>query len=431
MNLIERFQNNIPFEVQKILTLCSSAAEKLGINIFLVGGIVRDILLDKSGFDIDITVEGNAVNFAKFLSREFPETCSIKSVHDDFKTAKVIFKLKKNDIEIDFASTRTEYYKAPAALPTLKKAGVSLKEDIERRDFTVNTLAVSLNRSNFGTLIDYVGGYSDLQNKSLKILHSQSFIDDPTRIIRGLKFRVRFDFEMEQETKNLQEECIKKGIFDMLCGERVKSELKQTLNLNSPKAFDWLIKESIYRLLNPAIKTKELPESLKITEIIEKNISELKNKEFIWLIYLCLLLGALELGEISRTISKLNISGVETRIILDYKDILQNQDKLKGDISRFEIYDFFVKYSKEAILAFKASCVEHIICKKISLFLNELQYITISSTGKTLIDLGFLPGPTFSDILKELHKNKVNGMLSTQEDEIKFLRNLIEKSNLN
>jgi tRNA nucleotidyltransferase (CCA-adding enzyme) len=427
MNLIEKYKNNISVEIQKILDICSVAAEKLGIKIFLVGGIVRDLLLDKSGFDVDITVEGDAINFVKFLELEFSDTCRIKSLHDDFKTAKMVF---NNEIEIDFASTRTEFYETPAALPTLKEAGVCLKTDIKRRDFTINAMAMSLNKSDFGTLIDYTNGFSDLQNKILRIFHPQSFTDDPTRIIRGLKFRVRFDCEMDSTTKNLQEECLKSGMFDMLGGERIKSELKQTLNLNNPKAFDLLVKENIYRLLNPYLITNSLPDSYKIAEIIDENASEI-NKDFIWLIYLSILLGGLELDKISQTISKLNISSLETGVVLDYKDILQNQEKLKGNISRFEIYDFFVKYSHEAILAFKASCEDSSICEKTSLFFSELQHISLFSTGKTLINIGFIPGPTFSDILKELHKNKINGLISTKEQEISFLKNLAEKSNLN
>jgi tRNA nucleotidyltransferase (CCA-adding enzyme) len=431
MNLSAKFKKDIPADIQKILELCSVAAEKFGIKIFIVGGIVRDILINKPSFDTDITVEGDAVEFANFLASSFPDNCSIKSIHEDFKTAKLIFKIDTNNIELDLASTRTEYYKESAALPTLKQAGVPLSEDISRRDFTINSMAMSLNSNNFGDLLDYAGGYDDLKKQTLKILHPESFIDDPTRIIRGLKFRVRFQCKPDLQMQKLQEECLQSGIFDGLCGERIKSELKQTLNLNNPEVFELFIKENIFRLINPEIKKQNMPEPAKIAQIIDENILEIKNKNFIWLIYLCIMLGDLDLPQISQTISKINISGIETGVILDYKDILQNLAKIKGDVSRFEIFDFFEKYSNEAIVALQASCNDYEIVQKTNLFFKELQNISIHSTGKTLVNLGFLPGPTFGDILRDIQKNKINGNISTEEDEISFLKQLISKSNLN
>ena len=152
---------------------------------------MRDLLLGREIFDVDITVEGDAIELAEFL--ETKTSAKILQTQPELRTAKIRF---ENGVEIDFASTRTEAYPKKGHLPVLVKTGCGLMEDALRRDFTINAMAASLNSENFGEIIDNTGGLEDLEKKQLRILHKGSFIDDPTRIIRGLKFAVRFGFEL-------------------------------------------------------------------------------------------------------------------------------------------------------------------------------------------------------------------------------------------
>ena len=205
-------------------------------NLYYIGGVVRDELLGRKSFDIDITYVGNAIEYCRKI-----DSVEIIQENPDFGTVRV----KVDGCEVDFASTRSESYPHKGHLPVVDKIGCSLKEDVMRRDFTINALAKN---TLTGEIIDYIGGLEDLKNKKIKILHDKSFIDDPTRIIRALKFSVRFGFELEEHTKNLQEQYLSNINYDMSY-KRVKKELVETFNLNSQLAFEKFINEGIYKLV--------------------------------------------------------------------------------------------------------------------------------------------------------------------------------------
>ena len=191
-------------------------------KLYYIGGVVRDKLLGVKSFDVDITYVGDAIEYCAKFGEVIQE-------NPDFGTIRV----NVGGREVDFASTRAEVYEKKGHLPVVTKIGCSLKEDVLRRDFTINALAMSVKT---GEIIDYVGGQEDLENKVLRVLHDKSFVDDPTRIIRGLKFRVRFGFDLEPNTRKLQEEYLAHINYDMSY-KRVKKELIETFNLNSQYAF--------------------------------------------------------------------------------------------------------------------------------------------------------------------------------------------------
>lgn len=429
VNLKAQYEKNINPSLKKIISLCSEAAEKINLPIYLIGGIVRDIILDKETFDIDITVEENAIKFAEYLEKTYQGLCFVKEIHDDFKTAKVLFKIDNQDITIDIASTRTEIYAYPASLPVVKSIACRLEEDIVRRDFTVNSMAMSLNKNSFGHLIDYLGGYEDLRNKILRILHPLSFIDDPTRIIRALKFAVRFDLEPNEVTQTLQLEALSSGLFDNLLGERIKSEIKQTLNLNKAECYDKLLSDETYRLLFQGINPVShiLPKGEKIEKIISKNIEHIKNKELIWLVYLGCLFAEMNSDEVSMVIRSLNLNSIETKILLSGNAILKNKKKLLSMNTMFEVYEFFECHFTESILMALAVTNDDTIIYYIEKYLNELQFETINTTGKTLIEKGFEPSPEFGIILRDILKEKINGNIKSSDDEDVFLEKLKEK----
>ena len=223
-------------------------------NLYFVGGVVRDEMLGIPSFDTDYCYEGNAIEFFKNLN--------VIKTNPDFGTVKVLDEGKA----IDIASTRMEEYPQKGHLPKVTNIGCPLKDDLIRRDFTINAMA---KRTTDGEIIDYYGGKSDIENKVLRVLHNNSFIDDPTRIIRGLKFSVRFSFELELETKKLQDEYLRNINYDMSY-HRVKKELIETFNLNRGDAFDKFIDEGIYKLLGknqaiPKIKGKAIENTIKDT----------------------------------------------------------------------------------------------------------------------------------------------------------------------
>ena len=232
-------------------------------NLYYVGGVVRDEFLGKESVDTDFCYEGNAIDFSKNLN--------VIKENPDFGTVRVLYE----GSEIDIASTRTETYPKKGHLPLVKNIGCSLKDDLKRRDYTINAMA---KRTTDGEIVDYFEGQKDIKNKTLRVLHDESFIDDPTRIIRGLKFAVRFGFELDSHTKILQENYLNNVNYDMSYF-RLKKELVETFNLNKQEAFDKFIEQKMYRLLG-----NNQPEIIKKIKI-EKYLKD-KSAENIWLIYM-------------------------------------------------------------------------------------------------------------------------------------------------
>lgn len=259
-------------------------------NLYYVGGVVRDEMLGIPSVDTDYCYEGNALEFAKNLN--------IIKTNPDFGTVRVDF----NGNEIDIASTRTEVYPKKGHLPVVSNIGCSLKDDMKRRDFTINAMA---KRTTDNEIIDYFNGKADIQNKLLRVLHDESFSDDPTRIVRALKFSVRFGFKLEQKTEKLQKEYLNNINYDM-SWHRLKKELKETFNLNKYEAFEKFVSQGIYKLLG---EVQDVP---KLDKSIEKIISETKC-EHVWLVYL----GFFDL-------SNLELTRAERRV-LEWFDRLKNQ----------------------------------------------------------------------------------------------------------
>jgi len=441
--LRDEYEKNISHKIKKALKYCYTAADKISLPVYLIGGIVRDIIistkncnvvsLDNHYFDVDITVEENAIEFSKFLQKEYPEICKVKEIHEEFKTSKVIFLIDGENIELDIASTRKESYFKPASLPFIEETGCNIYDDLVRRDFTINSMVLSLNQNSFCRLIDPLNGYDDIIDGKIRILHPVSFIDDPTRIIRAIKFGTRFNYSLEKATKKLLETCIDSKLFNNLAGERIKSEIRQTFNLNKTESFDTFIAEKVYNLVDTGIN---IPENIydlskKCQSLVQKYCRLLTSKDFIWLIYLGILLKNFENEKIVEISSRLYISGIETEILLGSKSIINKSNLIKAAKTRFEIYELLEGYFTESVLIVLTCTDDPVIEEKINLFETELKDIKIYTTGKDLIEAGLIPGPVFGEIFRELLQAKVDGKISSKEDEEEYVKKFSAKKYIN
>lgn len=345
-------------------------------KLFYIGGVVRDELLGRESFDIDITYVGNAIEYCSKFGEVIQE-------NPDFGTVRVNVAGR----EVDFASTRAESYPKKGHLPVVEKIGCSLKEDVMRRDFTINALAKSVTTSE---IVDYTGGLEDLKNKKLKVLHDESFIDDPTRIIRGLKFSIRFGFDLDEHTRKLQQEYLADINYDMSY-KRVKKELIETFNLNSQEAFERFINENIYKLVTE--NDVEIP---KVN--IEKLINDYK-PEYVWIVYVGVL----------RDLSKLPLTKIEQKILDDIPNKILEDD--------FEIYKAFENTRLETVLLYGILYDEKIARH----YLDELKQIKISITGKNLQKLGIAPSPKYQQIFDEVLKQKLKNPKMRKQDEIEII----------
>lgn len=396
VNLYENYNNYFNEDLKFIFEQCSEIASKNGFNIYLIGGIVRDLLLGLENLDIDITVEGNAIQFAKLLEKD--GLARVISTHEDFGTTKVEIKGQK----IDFASTRSEAYPRAGHLPFVTEIGCSLEKDVVRRDFTVNSLAISLNRDNFACLIDYVGGFEDLKAGKIKVLHDKSFIDDPTRIIRGLKYSTRLGFELDSYTHKLQKEYLENINYDM-CYKRVMRELELTLGLNSDKCFNVFIEQNIYKLI---CENEIKPPTIGIANLVKKY----EAKE-LWLVYLGFVL--LKVQDIEPLLAKLELTKKEKNIVLNAKKLLA----LKPRCSDFEIYKAFEGKDIESLLILAVLGKE----EKVLRYLEVLREIKLSVDGEDLLEMGIVPSKVFKEAFDFVLKIKLETPDITSEEEKKLL----------
>ncbi len=233
-------------------------------KLYYVGGAVRDELLRRKPLDIDYCFEGDAIKFA--------EGMDVVKTNPSFGTVRVMWKGK----EIDIASTREEVYPKPGHLPVITQLGCPLEDDLKRRDFTINAMA---RRTTDGQLVDPFNGIGDLEERKIRVLHERSFIDDPTRIIRALKFSVRLGFNLAKNTKRLQDEYLENINYD-ICWHRMKKELIETFSLNKQKAYDKFVKDGLYKLLGPNQVVPEIKQ-----RSIEAIVKQYPTK-YSWLVYL-------------------------------------------------------------------------------------------------------------------------------------------------
>ncbi|MCP4649995.1 MAG: CCA tRNA nucleotidyltransferase [PVC group bacterium] len=225
-NVHDEMKDFLPEDIYNILKKIGAIGDRHDISVYVVGGFVRDLLLKRENHDMDVVVEADALEYAQYLAESLE--ASVK-LHQRFKTAKV--KLK-NGFLLDIATARTESYEHPGALPMVESS--SIKQDLFRRDFTINTLAVKLNRNNFGEIVDFFNAQKDIQSKKVRILHDLSFEDDPTRIFRAIRFEQRFDFQIDEHTEYLLKDAINQGMLNRLNKFRIEKELKQLLSEPHP-----------------------------------------------------------------------------------------------------------------------------------------------------------------------------------------------------
>lgn len=353
-------------------------------NLYFIGGIVRDEILGKKSFDVDVTYVGNAIEFAGTI----PNAKIIK-VNEPFGTVRINLAGK----EIDIASTRGEAYPIKGHLPVVKNIGCSLKEDVLRRDFTINAIAKS---TLTGEIIDYTGGLKDIKSKTLRILHNESFVDDPTRIVRGLKFSVRFGFKLDDCTKQLQDEYLNNINYDMSY-KRLKKELEETFNLNSNEAFEKFIEQKIYKLISPNNKILNF-EYQKI--LLIRNLIEKYNPKYIWIIYVGLI----------NDISTLPLTKIEKKIVEDY-NILKDKS-FKTD---YEIFKNFEGINLESIIMYSYDNMS-VVLK----YLENLREIKILISGNDLQNLGIKPSSKYQQCFDYILKEKFKNPVLTKEQEIKL-----------
>jgi len=412
-------------EMIQLIQTIGEVADGMNYNAFAVGGFVRDLLLKKRNLDLDIVIEGDGILYAKKLARHLGGRYT---THERFKTAMVLL---PNRFKIDIATARLEYYEYPAAIPTVELS--SIKLDLYRRDFTINAMAVHLNPYHFGTLIDFFNCQNDLKQKTIKVLHNLSFVEDPSRIFRAIRFEKRMEFTISPHTKRLINNAVKMDLFGKIHDPRFLAELKIIFSEENPlPAIERLAEFGLFKFLWPDLRPhlKVDRRFMHILTQAQRAISwfrllYLEDDCRNWMVYLLAIMGRSHLVELKAFCQRFDESPKTTEYLLLQKesaDRAAHQFRRNKDLKNSRIVALLEDINIEGLLYLMAISRKNHIKKAVSLYLTTLRQIESSLTGQDLVELGYKPGPQFKKILVTLRNSRLDGLATDRDEELELLK---------
>lgn len=422
---IELIKKIFPKRVQGILNKIGEIGDKLNFPVFMVGGVVRDLFLGIENYDIDIVVEGDGIKYARELSGDLKGRT--KS-HEKFRTAVIIL---ADGFKIDVATARREFYEYPAAFPKVELS--SIKKDLYRRDFTINAMAIQLNKKYFGKLIDFFGGQKDLRIGIIRVLYNLSFVEDPARIIRAIRFEQRYNFKMDRATEDFLKKAIDDKLLSRLRKKRIAEELILILKEENPlKSLKRLEELGALKYILPEVELdKDTVERFNKAKdnynFWKRNISDEKIE--LWLIYFFCIIGQLEKNKIQRRCKKLMFKQ-KTLDKINY--IYLNLDSIiefisqKNKLLPSSIYTKLKDVPNEILFLAMMESGSDTAKERVNSFLKNYKKESLYISGKDLKKLDFKPGPIYSYILNRLLYAQLDGEVNSKEDEIKIVKNLLE-----
>lgn len=402
-NLASRIEGGLPPSLTAVLRVVGKLAQKRGVSLYLVGGVVRDLLLKRPNFDLDLVVDGDAIPLAREITEAMPGKIT---VHHRFGTAKIQYP----DFSLDLATARTEHYPRPGALPVTRPG--TIRDDLYRRDFTINAMAVRLGTPGYGDLIDPYGGLNDLKYKLIRILHDQSFRDDATRIWRALRYQQRLDFGIEDRTLSLLKENI--SMLGTISGDRIRYELECLFKEAQPeKGLRQAAELGVLKSLHPALTANDgLEELFKRA----RALSEPDPPTFA--LYLALLAYRLTSDENEDLISRLRLPKLLAQTLRDTISVKAKLGSLaEPELAPSGIYSLLHGYSPLAITANSLASDSPLARRHIHLFLDKLRYVKPILTGNDLKKMGIAPGPRIKEILARLRSARLDGEVSGKREE--------------
>lgn len=415
-------RERLPRKIVDLLADLGKTADSLNYNAYAVGGFVRDLFLRQDNLDIDIVIEGDAIHFAEYYASNNSEI-RVRP-HKKFNTAVLIF---PDGFKVDVTTARLEYYEHPAALPIVE--GGSIQMDLYRRDFTINTLTVSLSERNFGTVIDYFRGLKDLKDGYIRVLHNLSFVEDPTRVFRAIRFEQRFGFRIGKLTMSLIHNAVKHDFFLKLSGKRLAGEIRLILLEDDPApAVLRMAGFNLLKFIHPGLSfgKKQVDLFRNINRVKDWfRLTYLKEEFDSWILYLMALLNGLTRMEMVEVCRKLRLLKRATQILVEEKPLA---DRALGWFTRSKnirpnsVYDRLHGMSVESILFMIARTKQEQATLEMINYLTKYRYVRPELTGNDLKKMGFSPGPKFKEILDKILAARLNGELTTKVEEIEFVR---------
>lgn len=419
---------------QRLVKQCSSKAlillkrvgqlaQRQKTSAYIVGGVVRDLILKKPNLDLDIVVEGDALSLARGVQIRY-KSCAL-TVYDQFKTATLVF---PDGLRLDVATARKEKYLHPGALPVVSSG--TIHDDLFRRDFTINALAIRINPVGFGDLVDFFGGGKDLSSRKIRILHERSFIDDPTRILRAVRFEQRLDFQIEERTLGL----LKEGLFYQV-EEGVKKERyfhefykifseqkpwKSIQRLGELKGFDFMSLGFVPSRSSLGIMRK-IKDSQNWYEKQKGPRSEVR-----WaIVYLAALWQQLSLTEAQALTQRFNLNRQERKVIAQMTQAEQIEQRLFARrLSPSDVAAVLKPLAWETVFYLRSRASRK-LRQRMDDYLLRSFCVQLSLTGHDLLRLGFPDGKRIGATLRILLDYKINRLVKTRKQELALARKIL------
>lgn len=418
-------RDRLPAPLAARVAAIAEVSRRHQVPVYLVGGIVRDLLLERENRDVDLVVEGDGPHFARLLAAELGGRVR---VHEAFMTAVVV---DPEELHIDVATARSEFYRAPAALPEV--ATSPLRQDLYRRDFTINTLAIRLGPEPAPELIDYFGGRRDLENGLLRVLHSLSFIDDPTRVLRAVRLELRLGFTISPETLHLVEVALAEGVFERLSGSRLREEL--VLLLDHPalavRGLERLAELEVLSALHPALRLdaddrERLRRALAAWDWY--TVEELDAPPAaLWRLVLLALVEPLAAGEVEGLAERLHLAGDDRALVTGGAARLAaaRSALARPAATPYEVSRALSGLSGEEALLLVAAENEAVRAWA-RRDLTELRRLELAVRGRDLVAHGVAPGRAIGEALEAVRQARLDGEIGPDEELATAIRRVEE-----
>ncbi|SHE33730.1 tRNA nucleotidyltransferase (CCA-adding enzyme) [Marinitoga hydrogenitolerans DSM 16785] len=424
-NILKKMVKFIPPKYMNLLRLLGIYGSELNMPVYVVGGFVRDLLLERENFDIDIVVEGDGLKYAKYAAKNLRITFV---EHSEFHTGSLFF---KDGFRIDIATARTEYYEKPADLPKVELS--TIKKDLYRRDFSINAMAIKLNSEEFGVLLDFFGCKRDLDNGIIRILYNLSFIEDPTRILRAIRFKKRFNFKIENRTLELLQDAVNNNYIEKVTGMRLREEFEKILNekdiiktveeMGKLKILDHLFLYSKYS----NEKVEKFSKILEFYNWVKINIPEYTYKTKIFHLFLYPYLIFEDKKAISYAFERYGLPKKFISNIEKMKNSLSLLNTLNSNSSYSDIYKLVESFDNELLITLSGYLKNNLI-EKYKNYLLKIKNFKLEINGKDIIQLG-IKGKLIGKILDEIKMKKLDDKIQNEKDYLlKIVRELNNES---
>jgi tRNA nucleotidyltransferase (CCA-adding enzyme) len=420
-------RERLPAHAAKLIHVISDVANKSGYTAYLAGGFVRDLLLHIPNMDMDVVIEGDGMDFAEKLALRLSGRARI---HEKFKTAVVV---APGGLKIDVATARMEYYTHPAALPIVELSAI--RNDLYRRDFSVNAMAIRLNGARPNALLDFFGGQADIKDKIIRVLHNLSFVEDPTRVFRAVRFESRHGFAIAKQTLSLLKSAVQHEMFNRLSGARLFAEIKAILNERRPTAALKRMKElGLLRFIHPNLSFG--PDQERLMDDMEDMLIwmglafPLKPME-LWPARLLVILDPLSDVEVVEMMETFHSSHKILRDAIRRREFValasESLFTAKSAAAPSALWELFSQADDVALLYLAAKSRDKGVTSAVTRYISEYAGVKPFVTGEDILALGAKPSRKVGDMIREIFAAQLDKTITTKEEALQMARELLKR----